>query len=551
MNKKEKFIEKAIKRHGDKYDYSKVEYTNSLTKVCIICPEHGEFWQTPQSHIRGYNCPKCSNRKRGDTFRANGDDFIARAKEVHGDKYSYEKVHYVNAMTKVIITCPKHGDFEMTPANHLNGQGCPKCAGRGLSQDEVVERFREKHGGKYDYSKVIYTKMHEKVCIICPEHGEFWQTPSKHILGQECPQCAAIKRSTEKNIGQEEFIKRCKELYGDEYDYSQTIYSKMEEKVKVICPKHGEFWQRPYDHLHGHGCPKCGIIQSRGENEIYEYVGSFFDNVEHSNRSVLNGYEIDIFIPSMNVGIEYNGLKWHSEKFRSRNYHLEKTQLANKNGVKLIQIFEDEYIHHKDIVLSKIRRILRIDNNIPSVMARKCAIKAINKEIAKEFLDKNHIQGYKGCSIALGCFYHDTIVGVMTFEKLGEEWILNRFATDINLNCQGVGGKLFSAFIKQYNPNTVKSFADLRWTVDIEDNLYTKLGFKLDEILKPDYKYVNSSHPTERIHKFNFRKNILSKRYNTDKSKTENELTQELGYYKIWDCGMAKYVWYNNYKGLY
>ena len=180
-------------------------------------------------------------------------------------------------------------------------------------------------------------------------------------------------------------------------------------------------------------------------------------------------------------------------------------------------------------------------------MARKCKIQEITKEEARKFIDKNHIQGYKGCSLSIGCFDNEMLVGVMTFEKDKDEWVLNRFATDINRKCPGVGGKLFSFFIKKYNPLIVKSFADLRWTVDRENNLYTKIGFKLESTLKPEYKYVNASHPTERIHKFNFRKKIMEKRYGTDSSLTETELTENLGYYRIWDCGMLKYVWKNLY----
>ena len=545
MDKKERFIEKANKRHNNKYDYSQVEYVDSVTKVCIICPEHGEFWQTPQGHVRGNSCPKCANKKRGDTFRSNGDEFVERASKIHNGRYIYDKTKYVNAETKIPILCLEHGTFWMTPMNHLLGQGCPKCSGRGLTTSEIVTMFREKHDDKYDYSKVVYNRMHEKVCIICPKHGEFWQTPSKHLLGQGCPKCAIETRAEEKNIGNEEFIRRAREIYGDKYIYADTKYTKMDEKVKVICPKHGEFWQKPYDHLHGHGCPKCGLIESKCENEIYEYVCGLVgkENVEHSNRTILDGYEIDIYIPSLKIGIEYNGLKWHSEKFRNRNYHLMKTLNANKNGIKLIHIFEDEYINSKEIVLSKIKTLLHKNNNVPISMARKCSVKEINKNDAKDFINKNHIQGYKGCTLSIGCFDNEMLIGVMTFEKNKDEWILNRFATDINRKCVGVGGKLFSFFVKKYNPTKVKSYADLRWTIEKDNNLYTKIGFKLDSILKPEYRYVKASHPIERIHKFNFRKKLMEKRYGIDSKLTETKLTESLGYYKIWDCGILRYIW--------
>ena len=547
MDKREKFIEKATKKHNGKYDYSKVEYVNSTTKICIICPIHGEFWQTPQGHVRGNSCPKCANIKRGDTFRSNADEFIEKASKIHNSKYVYDKTKYVNSNTKIPILCFEHGTFWMTPMNHLLGQGCPKCSGRGLNNNEIINMFIAKHGKKYDYSKVEFTKMHDKVCIICPEHGEFWQTPSKHLLGQGCPKCAIELRAEERNIGNEEFIKRARKIYGDEYIYADTKYTKMEDKVKIICPKHGEFWQKPYDHLHGHGCPKCGLIESKGENEIYEYICGLIgkENVEHSNREALNGYEIDIYIPKLQIGIEYNGLKWHSEKFKNRNYHLMKTNLANSKGIKLIQIFEDEYILHKNIVLSKIKTLIHANKKVQSIMGRKCSVQQITKDAAKSFLEKNHIQGYGRCTLALGCFNSNMLVGVMTFEQYGTEWLLNRFATDINFICQGIGGKLFSFFIKNYNPKIVKSFADRRWTLDENNNLYTKLGFKLDKVLKPEYRYVNSSHPTDRMHKFNFRKKILAKKYGVDEKQTETKLTESLGFYKIWDCGLLKYIWKN------
>ena len=268
VDKKAKFIEKAKNRHGDKYDYSKVEYINSTTKVCIICKEHGEFWQTPQGHVRGQGCPKCANIKRGDTFRSDGDTFVKRATVLHDGKYIYDKDSYINAMTKVPILCLKHGTFWMTPMNHLLGQGCPKCNGRGLNTEEIIELFKKKHGDSYDYSKVVFTKMHEKVCIICKKHGEFWQTPSKHLLGQGCHKYGIEKRTEEKNIGQEEFIRRCKSIYGTNYIYDETEYTKMENKVKIICPKHGEQLINYYNLLNGQGCYHCGRETTAFKNTI-------------------------------------------------------------------------------------------------------------------------------------------------------------------------------------------------------------------------------------------------------------------------------------------
>ena len=179
------FITKSKLIHGDKYDYSKVEYKNCGTKVCIICPEHGEFWQSPYNHLNGCQCPKCSGKTTTNTM-----EFIARALEIHGDKYNYSKVEYINSQTKICIICPVHGEFWQTPNNHLRSQGCPKCGGKIITNtDEFITRAREVHGDRYNYSKVNYINSQTKVCIICPEHGEFWQLPSAHLKGCGCPIC--------------------------------------------------------------------------------------------------------------------------------------------------------------------------------------------------------------------------------------------------------------------------------------------------------------------------------------------------------------------------
>ena len=192
------FIEKAIQIHGDKYDYSKVEYVNSSTKVCIICPKHGEFWQIPNSHLKGCGCFKCGVENSAKGHLYNTKKFIEKAEFIFGNSYDYSEVKYVSSSKKIIIKCKKCGNvFKMTPNNHLRGQGCPKCAshkkgGKKCLMD-MIKKARRVHGDKYDYSKAEYVDSITKVCIICPKHGEFWQTPSNHIRGQGCPKCNSSK----------------------------------------------------------------------------------------------------------------------------------------------------------------------------------------------------------------------------------------------------------------------------------------------------------------------------------------------------------------------
>lgn len=185
------FIEKAKEVHGDKYDYSKVEYERSDTKVCIICPEHGEFWQCPINHINGQGCKKCYSVKRTGCYDLTTAEVIEKAKEVHGDKYDYSKTEYKGLKRKMVIICPEHGEFEQVAYDHLRGFKCSKCKSDEdrLTVEQFIEKAREIHGEKYDYSKVEYVNNHTKVCIICPEHGEFLQCPSHHLLGCGCQKC--------------------------------------------------------------------------------------------------------------------------------------------------------------------------------------------------------------------------------------------------------------------------------------------------------------------------------------------------------------------------
>ena len=270
----EEWIEKAREVHGDRYDYSKTEYVNVKTKVCIICPEHGEFWQNPKHHLNGVGCPKCKGKTK-----LTIEEFVTKANKVHHNKFDYSKVDYVNAHTKVCIICPEHGEFWQTPNGHLTGSTCPKCANHFMDRDYFIEKARKIHGQKYDYSKVDYKGTDTKVCIICPEHGEFWQIPNSHLQGQGCPKCGVEKCANSLRLTTEEFIRRAKEVHGDKYDYSKVEYINNSTKVCIICPEHGEFWQTPIGHLSSKGCAKCARnIQLTTEDFIKKA------NERHNNK---------------------------------------------------------------------------------------------------------------------------------------------------------------------------------------------------------------------------------------------------------------------------
>ena len=257
------FIEDAKLTHGDRYDYSKVEYTNTKTNITIICKVHGEFEQLPGHHKRGSGCKKCAFEKNSLFLRSNTEEFISKAKLIHGDRYDYSKVDYTYAKTPVIIICKVHGEFEQGVGSHLAKNGCSKCSGSyAPTTSEWIEKAKLVHGERYDYSKVNYIKNSIKVIIICKEHGEFEQTPCNHLSGYNCKFC----ETRNYNYTTNEWVEKAKLVHGDMYDYSKVDYKTINTSVIIICKEHGEFNQYPSHHTNTKaGCPKCAI-QKNGLN---------------------------------------------------------------------------------------------------------------------------------------------------------------------------------------------------------------------------------------------------------------------------------------------
>ena len=497
------------------------------------------------------------------------EQVLEKFHEVHGNKYIYDEKSYKDTHTKMRMYCSEtdeegniHGWFEQSPSKHIHlKQGCKKCAG---VEKHTLESFKKAaikvHGERFDLSGITeYVNNRGIVYPICHEkdengveHGAFSVTVHNFLRGRGCPKCKNKRISQSETKTTEEYIEQAKKIHGDDYDYINVIYTGSHEYIYPICHKkdgngneHGVFKQQADSHLRGCGCPKCGKLISSNEVDISNYIeNELHENVVRNDRNIIGGgKEIDILIPSKNIGFEYDGMIWHSEKFNKENkYHLNKTLKSKENGIKLFHIYESEFLLNKEIVKHKIAHILGHDNGI-KIGARKCKIIQIDKIESEKFLNQYHLQGYISSSVYLGAYYNDTLVGVMCFKQYGKKWELTRYCTNFDYNCQGLGSKLFKYFTRNYEYDEVKSFADRRWTVDEKDNLYTKLGFELSSILKPDYAYTKL--PTDYIHKFNFRKQILHKKYGFPLTMTETEMATKLGYYKIWNCGLLKYVYKN------
>lgn len=210
---RETFILKAKIIHGDKYDYNKIAYKNNKTLVIIGCSKHGDYSQIPNSHLLGKGCKKCAIEYISSKKLFTNEDFIIRANEVHGDRYIYTETDYLKSNLKVNIICRKHGIFKQTPNNHLNGQHCPICVNKKLSNSEFIKKANDIHSKKYLYDKTKYRNYRAMIKIECPKHGIFKQLASNHLQGRGCPICKeskgeiAIRKFLEKNAIQYEFQK--------------------------------------------------------------------------------------------------------------------------------------------------------------------------------------------------------------------------------------------------------------------------------------------------------------------------------------------------------
>lgn len=476
--------------HNNKYNYDSSIFTSSRDNITIVCPLHGEFTQRASAHLDKQGCKKCRNESVGNRFRSNKEEFIKEANILHDSKYNYDKFIYITDKIAGIIYCPIHDiEFSQTPSNHKKTkEGCPKCS-------------RELH--------------------------------------------AKLKRNTLSKT-----IELCNNIHGENsFDYSNIpINVHSHDRVTIKCNTCGNsFNQLMYSHSNiGNGCPICKV--SKDEIQLGKFITDELGiDIERSNRKILEGKEIDILIPSHNIGIEINGNYWHSELVSDNNkdYHLNKTKKAEENNIQLLQFFGDEIFYKREICLSIIRNKLGLASKL---YARKCTVKEISIDDKNKFLDDNHIQGKDASKIKLGLFHNEELVSIMTFGvpryNRDVEWELIRFCSKKNTCIVGAASKLFKHFIKQYNPTTIISYADKRISIG---GIYDVLGFIHTHDALPRYYYMNRNNYLKRLHRSNFTKDRIKKLYPEVDIENNDEWTimQSLNYDRIWDCGNKVYVWKN------
>lgn len=474
-----------------------------------------------------------------------------------GTTFSEEIYHYLNKLESP-VTC-KNCNAKITKFTGLLNGYIDYCSSKCSNNSKVVKdlkekSYMEKYGVKNpSHSPDVMLKIKE---TFDSKYGGnplsvFSERIKKTNVNKYGTAHPLARESNLREKMNKEFFLKFIEKYKDLEikDYESIKGGTCKVKCRVCS---GEFtitkWnlhQRVENMEMENPCTICNPIGQSLESGIENKIGKILDELKveyiEGNRSFLEGKEIDFYLPQYKIGIEVNGLFWHSEKFKEKNYHLDKTKKASEKGIKLIHIFEDEIENKLDLVESRIKSIIGSYEN--KIFARKCKIKEISRKESSEFLNQNHMQGNTGAKIRLGLFFEGQLVSVMTFGSLRislgstskeNQWELIRFANKRGNVIIGGASKLLSYFIKKNQPQKIISYCDKRWA---DGNFYEKIGFSRIKETSPNYWYFKNS---RRESRFKYRKDkLINDGY--DKGKSESLIMRERGFLKIYDCGSFKF----------
>lgn len=483
----------------DRYDFSNAEYTGALERIKnVICPEHGVFSQYAAQFRKGRGCPECGANARTKSRRTPAEDYIDKVTEVHGGKYDYSNIGFVRMNAPITVICPEHGKFTISANHHYyRKQGCGKC-----------------------------------------------ETEAKRVRIVQYRHLSADAKITNTAKG---FFDRCMAVHDHKYTYPEQEYKGAKQKLVAICPVHGEFEQAAWAHLSGKGCAKCGAADPKWERDIYAITTGLGFEVVRS-APVLDGKHIDLYIPDRKIGIELHGLRWHTANKRGVSYHRDKWVSANAHGIRLIQVFEDEWAEKSHIVQNRIEAVLGICSKYA---ARKCQVESLSATEGRAFLEAHHLQGSGNASAYYGLYKDGVLLavasfcpsrsGAMTGAKKEGEWEVLRYASIGRV--QGGFSRLFKQFLRDTNPSKVISYCDLRYG---DGRLYEAAGFMLDSITEPDYWWVPAG-KVQRVPRYVTQKHklkthpILAQYFS--ETKTEAQICAEAGWEKIFGVGHQKWIW--------
>jgi|CXWL01.1.fsa_nt_gi Zn finger protein HypA/HybF involved in hydrogenase expression len=377
------FVVKAIKTHGDTYDYTRVFYEHSEKHIFITCKQHGEFKQTPHSHLQGCGCPHCGKENIsaalslvGKSLAIPKEFFVEKANLIHNSYYDYSKICYTKASDMLFISCPVHGEFKQSGILHLKGRGCRKCHLDGVNDKDIfIKKALAIHGNTYDYSKTDLRnrQLGAKVIITCRKHGDFSVEPSRHVSPRTKYGCALcgndvkISKTIKRHQGNkkkylDKFLAKAASLHRDKYDYymiSIENYVDQHTKLPITCKKHGVFYQTPNSHLQGTGCPKCSKVSSKKENLWLDSLN--ITNLIRYKRIVVPEavFYVDGYVEDTKTVYEFFGDYWHGNPkvFSQKNINannkrsfgvlyldtLYKISCLERSGYSVVYIWESDW----------------------------------------------------------------------------------------------------------------------------------------------------------------------------------------------------------------
>jgi hypothetical protein len=521
----------------------------------VVSLYHGVFDKRgTMTKINSRNSPLFAQGK------AKWDAFVA----TYTGPYGLQDSVYAGMNRKVSFVCPTHGVQAMDAKNLMAGKSCNLCAiaaragKRRMTQQKMLTRFTQTHGGKYNYEQAIYKGQQTPVSIVCPEHGSFLQKPEFHWNGSGCPKCFHIyRRGASQRDTLESFTAKVQSFFGGLFEFPGLAYTNNQADIIAHCTKHDlPCPTRPNWLLNGYNpCPKCNHMKSSGEEAVSRFL-SIFTPVVQRDRTLIRPKELDIYLPEHKLAIEYCGEFWHSsgskeEEAAQRRKHIDKHKACAAAGIRLLTIYESEWLEHS----LAIKRLLRnaVGKSKGKLMARKCKVREVSHSAARDFYDDYHPQGGEGNGVHYGLFWKGSLVACMRFTfgandrgKTKRAWTLTRYATRVTV--AGGASRLFQAFVREHTPAEVKSFSDNRF---FNGGMYKALGFTLEEELGPDYMVWSPKNGL--WSKNHYQRRLIPKRLvghgvedtfdpKTD-PRTEAEMTYLMGCRRIYDCGKKRWVW--------
>lgn len=557
----DEFKHRVIAKWGKRWGLDNItELPNGMhSMIDVVCQVHGVFYIKAYSLLQEVGCRQCGVQDAAVAHRRVFNIAKEGAKAHPEMRYDYSHFIYKGMEVKGEIICPMHGSFMQTPHHHvILKQGCPECGKIKCAASNKLDTkwFRERADivhPENNHSQAVYINTHTPIKIMCPIHGAFMMRPADYLnLGQGCPQCGKIKAADGLRMTREEFIRRASIMPEHKSIlYDKVKYTDSKTPVRLTCLIHGEFMQTPDAHLTGQSCPSCTHAISKWEHRLADYTRSLGVDVIQSYRGWCGNREIDIYIPSMKIGFECNGLFYHHSGTggKGRMYHRDKTIDALKVGIRLYHLWDSTLMNvNKDIIASKVGR------GVERVFARKTKVIRLSRKELDVFLNNNHVQGSVGKNtlwrggLIDGC---GRLVAVMSFRRERSYIELSRYDTLSHTVVVGGFSKLLHAFISEAKTLGVKqivSYANGDLTPDPSQSVYTKCGFILDTSVP--FTPTKSFCDIKRSIIYNrrrFAKPVLPHIWHDITKedmahKTENRICEEHGIYPLYNSGRWKFV---------